>query len=42
MPAETLRAEIGQRRNSIGWRELFDLNRAFGVSVQALTWRKVS
>ena len=39
MPAETLRVEIGKRRNSMGWRELFDLKRLFGVSVQALTYR---
>ena len=39
MPAETLRAEIGRHRRSIGWSELFDLKRIFGVSVQALTYR---
>ena len=39
MPAETLRAEIGKRRSSMGWIELFDLKRIFGVSVQALTYR---
>ena len=39
MPAETLRAEIGKHRKSIGWSELFDLKRIFGVSVQALTYR---
>ena len=39
MPAETLRAEIGKRRKSMGWGELFDLKRIFGVSVQALTYR---
>ena len=39
MPAETLRAEIGKHRSSMGWRELFELKRVFGVSVQALTWR---
>ena len=39
MPAETLRVEIGKRRKSMGWRELFDLKRLFGVSVQALTYR---
>lgn len=39
MPAETLRAEIGKHRRSIGWRELFDLKAIFGVSVQALTYR---
>ena len=39
MPAETLRAEMGARRRSIGWSELFDLKQLFGVSVQALTVR---
>ena len=39
MPAETLRFEIGKHRNSIGWGELFELKRIFGVSVQALTYR---
>lgn len=39
MPAETLRAEIGKHRKSIGWSELFDIKRIFGVSVQALTYR---
>ena len=39
IPAETLRAEIGKHRKSIGWSELFDLKRIFGVSVQALTYR---
>ena len=39
MPAETLRVEIGKRRKSMGWSELFDLKRLFGVSVQALTYR---
>ncbi|MCY4357002.1 MAG: XRE family transcriptional regulator [Gammaproteobacteria bacterium] len=39
MPAETLRAEIGKHRLSIGLRELFDLKAIFGVSVQSLTYR---
>ena len=39
MPAETLRAEVGRRRRSVSWDELFDLKRIFGVSVQALTYR---
>ncbi len=39
MPAETLRAEIGKHRKSIGWSELFALKQIFGVSVQALTYR---
>lgn len=39
MPAETLRAEVGRHRKSMGWGELFELKRIFGVSVQALTDR---
>jgi len=39
MPAEALWSEIGKRRTSIGWEELFDLKVLFGVSVQALTYR---
>ncbi len=39
MPAETLWAEIGKHRKSMGWGELFDLKRIFSVSVQALTYR---
>ena len=39
MPAQTLRAEIGRHRTSMGWGELFELKRIFGVSVQALTYR---
>ena len=39
MPAETLRAEVGRHRRSIGWSELFNLKQIFGVSVQALTYR---
>ena len=39
MPPETLRAEIGEHRRSIGWTELFDLKKLFGVSVQALVMR---
>ena len=39
MPSETLRAEIGARRASIEWEELFDLKRIFSVSVQALAAR---
>ncbi len=39
MPAETLRAEIGKFRKSMGWSELFELKRLFGVSVQVLTYR---
>ena len=34
MPAETLRAEVGKHRKSMGWSELFELKRIFGVSVQ--------
>lgn len=39
MPADRLRAEIGKHRKSMGWSELFELKRIFGVSVQALTYR---
>jgi len=39
MPVEALWAEIGKHRHSIGWSELFDLKRLFGVSVQAITYR---
>ena len=39
MPAEALWSEVGKRRTSIGWGELFELKQLFGVSVQALTYR---
>ena len=39
MPADTARTEIGRRRTSIGWSELFSLKRVFGVSVQAVVYR---
>ena len=39
MPAETLRAEVGAHRRSIGWSELFALKQLFGASVQALAVR---
>ena len=39
MPAETLWSEVGKRRTSVGWGELFKLKQFFGVSVQALTYR---
>ena len=39
LPAETLRAEVGRRRKSIGWGELLELKRIFGASVQALLLR---
>ena len=39
MPADVLRMEVGRRRTSIGWSELFSLKRLFGVSVQALVYR---
>jgi Zn-dependent peptidase ImmA (M78 family)/DNA-binding XRE family transcriptional regulator len=39
MPVEAIWAEIGKHRRSIGWGELFDLKRLFGVSVQAITYR---
>ena len=39
MPAEAVCMEIGRRRTSIGWSELFSLKCLFGVSVQALVCR---
>ena len=39
MPREALLQEVGWRRTSIGWCELFRLQRVFGVSAQALTRR---
>ena len=39
MPAAALWAEVGRRRTSVGWGELFELKQLFGVSVQALTYR---
>ena len=39
MPAESLRPEIGKRRQSFGWGELFELKGLYRVSVQALTYR---
>ena len=39
MPADAVRTEVGRRRTSIGWGELFDLKRVFGVSVQAIVYR---
>ena len=39
MPAEALWSEVGKRRTSVDWRELFELKQLFGVSVQALTYR---
>ena len=39
MPRETLMQEVGWRRRSIGWSELFSLQRMFRVSAQALTRR---
>ena len=39
MPAETIRAEIGRNRHSIGLGELFELKELFGVSVQAIAYR---
>ena len=39
MPAESLWAEIGKHRTSIGWAELFELKQLFGVSVQAIVYR---
>lgn len=39
MPANALWHKIGRHRKSIGWSELFELKRLFGVSVQAITYR---
>jgi len=39
MPAEALRARVGEHRTAIGWEELFELKQLFGVSVQAITYR---
>ena len=36
---KALWSEVGKRRTSIGWDELFKLKQLFGVSVQALTYR---
>ena len=36
LPTETLEQYIGKKRNYIGWGELFDLKRIFGVPVTAL------
>ena len=39
MPAETLWSNVGTHRSSIGWSELLDLKKLFGVSIQAITYR---
>ena len=39
MPADAVRTEVGRRRTSISWSELFNLKRVFGVSVQAIVYR---
>ena len=39
MPAESLFAEVGQRRTAMSLGELFTLKRVFGVSVQAIAYR---
>jgi Zn-dependent peptidase ImmA (M78 family) len=39
MPAETLWANIGKHRNSIGWSELLALKHLIGASMQAITYR---
>lgn len=39
MPAETLRAELGNHRTSISLGELLQVKKVFGVSMQALTYR---
>ena len=35
VPAETVKAELGQRRRTLGWGELFTLKKKYGVSVKA-------
>ncbi len=39
VPADALRAGLGRHRREIGWGELFEFKRMFGVSVQMLTDR---
>ena len=39
MAVEALWSEVGKRRTSLGWDELFKLRQLFGVSVRALTYR---
>ncbi len=39
LPAEVIWSEIGKRRKSISWPELFALKQIFGVSVQAIVYR---
>ena len=39
IPAETARAELGQRRRTLGWGELFTLKRKYGASVKAWLMR---
>ena len=39
LPAAAVCTEIDRRRTSIGWSELFNLKRVFGVSVQAIVYR---
>ena len=39
MPTDSLCAEVGKHRTSIGWAELFELKKLFGVSVQAVVYR---
>ncbi len=39
MPAESLWAEIGKHRTSIGWAELYELKQLFGASIQAIVYR---
>ncbi len=39
VPAESLRAELGNERTSVSMRELFSLKKLFGVSMQALVYR---
>ena len=35
VPAETVRAELSQRRRTLDWGELFTLKRRYGISVKA-------
>jgi Zn-dependent peptidase ImmA (M78 family)/DNA-binding XRE family transcriptional regulator len=39
IPAETARAELGERRKSLNWGELFTLKRKYGASVKAWLMR---
>lgn len=39
MPVETVQTKIGVRRRRVSWKELFHLERIFGVRVQAIVYR---